>query len=256
VRIDEARLAVYADRLPSKPPGNVLDVTHSFRRPAEDTASYILASTASISAPATARHLVGEGWQMVGGSLYFTLSTRLKNITSGAAAVARRSAKSSRAQVAAMLGLDISKTVSAEFAGICADNLQRWRAWSAIPMTAISWPDRGFARQRGPRGRNAGVRCPLSATYIPKKAGRSRSSSARRSPPPTCTSPSRASADIVLRHRAHHHVSRQRRAARAAHRTACCNTRPNWRRASRGRGDRLGGEEEIEIAPAPRRRSS
>ncbi len=78
VRIDYARLAAYAGELPDKPPANVLDVTHHYVGPPEAMAAYILALDSLNFGSGYKPLLKGEGWRMVQGSLYFTISTRLK----------------------------------------------------------------------------------------------------------------------------------------------------------------------------------
>jgi hypothetical protein len=124
VKIDEARLAAFADSLPGKPPGNVLDVTHHYVGRPEDTAAYILALDSINFGSGYRPHLQQEGWRMEGDSLYFTLSTRLKEYYEQRGPLsARRLAGIEPEQVAGMLGLDISQPWSAGFAGLCAANL-------------------------------------------------------------------------------------------------------------------------------------
>lgn len=125
VYIDATRLAAFADTLPAKPPGNVLDVTHHYVGRPEDTAAYILTLDAINFGSGYRPHLVEEGWKMVGNSLYFTLSTRLKEWCEQRGPLsARKLGETEPELVAFILGLDLSKKWSAEFAGICARNMQ------------------------------------------------------------------------------------------------------------------------------------
>ncbi len=124
VRINEAQLASFADALPSKPPGNVLDVTHHFIGPPEETASYILTLDSINFGSGYKPLLMKEGWKTVNGSLYFTLSTRLKEYFERRGPLSARAlTEITPAQVAALLGLDNSKPSSAKFSDICAANL-------------------------------------------------------------------------------------------------------------------------------------
>jgi hypothetical protein len=125
VYIDNTRLAAFTAVLPSKPPGNVLDVTHHYVGRPEDTAAYILTLDAINFGSGYRPHLVDEGWQMVGNSLYFTISTRLKEWYEQRGPLsARKLGEAEPDLVASILGLDVSKKWSAEFAGICALNMQ------------------------------------------------------------------------------------------------------------------------------------
>lgn len=124
VRINEDRLAAFADQLPSKPPGNVLDVTHHFIGPPEETASYILTLDSINFGSGYKPLLVKEGWKTVNGSLYFTISTRLKEYFERYGPLSARAlTEMTPAQVAVLLGLDNAKPWSEKFSAICAANL-------------------------------------------------------------------------------------------------------------------------------------
>lgn len=79
VKIRHDRIGAYADSLPPAPPENVFDTDHHFIGGAEDTAAYVLALDAINFGSGYKPLMVKEGWNLIAGSIYFTVSTRLKN---------------------------------------------------------------------------------------------------------------------------------------------------------------------------------
>jgi hypothetical protein len=152
VRINEDRLASFADALPSKPPGNVLDVTHHFIGPPEEMASYILTLDSINFGSGYKPLLVKEGWKTVNGSLYFTISTRLKEYFERRGPLSPRAlTEITPAQVAGLLGLDAAKTWSEKFSAICAANLHETgqlieRAYGGRFLNLIDKADGSAAR--------------------------------------------------------------------------------------------------------------
>ena len=79
VKIRHDRIGAYADSLPPAPPANVFDETHHYLGSAEETAAYVLALDAINFGSGYKPLMVKEGWDLIDGSIYFTVSTRLKN---------------------------------------------------------------------------------------------------------------------------------------------------------------------------------
>lgn len=78
VTIRHDRLDAFAAALPSAPPLNVFDDAHHYTGGADETAAYVLALDAINFGSGYKPLLVDEGWALVDGSIYYTLSTRLK----------------------------------------------------------------------------------------------------------------------------------------------------------------------------------
>jgi hypothetical protein len=80
VRIREDRLAAYALSLQPRPPANTLDDTHHYASTdAESLAAYVLSLDAVNFGSGYKKNLVSEGWTLREGSIYYTVSTALKN---------------------------------------------------------------------------------------------------------------------------------------------------------------------------------
>ena len=119
VKIRYDRIKAYADSLPSVPPANVFDETHHYLGSEEDTAAYVLALDAINFGSGYKPLMVKEGWSLIDGSIYFTVSTRLKNEF-------ERAAPWSAARMAALTDEDCRRVLelprrrySDEFAGLC-----------------------------------------------------------------------------------------------------------------------------------------
>ncbi len=124
VKLREDKIAAYAASLPSAPPVNVLDADHHYRGGDEDTAAYILALDAINFGSGYKPALRNEGWSFIDGSIYFTVSTRLRD----------HFVKAGPMTAAQMRGLDKTKvkeilqlpqgSAADEFAGLCAGALR------------------------------------------------------------------------------------------------------------------------------------
>ncbi len=80
VKIREDNIAAYAQDVPSHQPDNTYDGDHHFLgRTAEETASYVLAAESVNFGSGYKPALVAEGWKTVNYSIYFTVTTALKN---------------------------------------------------------------------------------------------------------------------------------------------------------------------------------
>lgn len=78
VRIDEDRLAAYARDLSSLPPPPVFDTAHHYVGSPEDTAAYVLTLDAINYGSGYKAALAAEGWDVIEGSIYYSVSVRLK----------------------------------------------------------------------------------------------------------------------------------------------------------------------------------
>jgi hypothetical protein len=78
VKIDYQRLASFVRELPDQPPKNVLDSSHHFFGSEEETAGYILTLDSINFGSGFMPGLADEGWKLVNNSIYYTVSTRLK----------------------------------------------------------------------------------------------------------------------------------------------------------------------------------
>lgn len=119
VKIRYDRIDEYADSLPPAPPANVFDETHHYLGSEEDTAAYVLALDAINFGSGYKPLMVKEGWRLIDGSIYFTVSTRLKNEF-------ERAAPWDAARMAALTDEDCRRVLelprgqySDEFAGLC-----------------------------------------------------------------------------------------------------------------------------------------
>lgn len=80
VRINEDRLKEYALALQPRPPSNTLDSGHHYTTSdREALAAYIMSLEAVNFGSGYEEALVAEGWDRLDNSLYFTISTALKN---------------------------------------------------------------------------------------------------------------------------------------------------------------------------------
>ncbi len=79
VRIHHDRLEAYAKALPPRHPASVFDTDHHYIGGPEDTASYVLALDAINYGSGYKDELAAEGWPLIEGSIYYSVSVRLKN---------------------------------------------------------------------------------------------------------------------------------------------------------------------------------
>ncbi len=79
VRIHHDRLDAYAKALPPRHPASVFDTDHHYIGNPEDTASYVLALDAINYGSGYKDELAAEGWSLIEGSIYYSVSVRLKN---------------------------------------------------------------------------------------------------------------------------------------------------------------------------------
>jgi hypothetical protein len=129
VRINVDRIAPYAAALPGHAPFNLLDVRHHFTgRSEEETAAYIMALDTLNFGSGYEPGLVAEGWTLINDSLYFTISTRLKERFENRVMMAEEMAGFTVADMAALLALP-SGRYGQEFAALCAKGLNDLGAW-------------------------------------------------------------------------------------------------------------------------------
>lgn len=79
VRIRHDRLAEYAQSLQVRHPSSVFDTTHHYIGSQEDTAAYVLALDAINYGSGYKAAMAAEGWPLIEGSIYYSVSVRLKN---------------------------------------------------------------------------------------------------------------------------------------------------------------------------------
>jgi len=121
VKIREDRIAAYAATLPNAPPANVLDGQHHYSGDAEGTACYILALDSVNFGSGYQRHLVMEGWELIDDSLYFSISSRLKNFFDRHGPLtARHMSSIDTDECIALFELNGKGAYSFEFARLCA----------------------------------------------------------------------------------------------------------------------------------------
>ena len=144
VKIRYDRIDAYADSLPPAPPANVFDESHHYLGNEEDTAAYVLALDAINFGSGYKPLMVKEGWNLIDGSIYFTVSTRLKNEF-------ERAAPWSAARMASLTDEDCRSVLelprgrySDEFAGLCRAALNELgaavggRFMDYVPATAAA----------------------------------------------------------------------------------------------------------------------
>jgi hypothetical protein len=125
VNIAYDRLESYAGLLSSTPLQNVLDDDHHYHGDAESTAAYILTLDAVNFGSGYAPDMEGEGWKMIDGSIYYTLSTMLKKNFDEKGPPASRALMAITADdCAALFGINAGGKAGAEFSGLCAASLR------------------------------------------------------------------------------------------------------------------------------------
>lgn len=125
VRIRYDLLDDYANSLPLRPKTDVLDTNHHFTGDAESTAAYILFLDSINFGSGYEPDLVGEGWEKVDNSLYYTIATRSKLYFENAGIPgASMLQKITPEKCADILELSQNGPQSMAFAELCATSLQ------------------------------------------------------------------------------------------------------------------------------------
>lgn len=121
VKIREDRIADYAEKLPDELPENTLDDKHHFKGTLADTVAYSLIVDSINFGSGYKPRMAEEGLKLVDGSIYFTITSRLKNYfeTNGVPS-AESLTKTNTEDIAAILGLNLQGSYSHEFADLCA----------------------------------------------------------------------------------------------------------------------------------------
>lgn len=124
VRVHHDGLADYAASLPDTPLRHVFDMKHHYiSNDAESLAAYVLILDAANFGSGYEPELRRDGWAMIDDSIYYTLSTRLKNFfTVHGSLTAQDMAVISPAQCAALFELPPG-AVGREFSGLLAESL-------------------------------------------------------------------------------------------------------------------------------------
>lgn len=123
VRLDMDVLGSYADALVPVPSDQLFDTTHHYIGGAEDTACYVLCLDAINFGSGYKKFLLAEGWEFINHSIYFTVSTRLKdyfNLPGGADLDTLR--RATIGDCRAILGLPHGPYAD-RFAELCAQSL-------------------------------------------------------------------------------------------------------------------------------------
>ncbi len=132
VRIREDLIPAYADSLACNAPQNVLDPAYHYQGDAESTAAYILVLDSVNFGSGYETGMVCEGWDLVDGSLYFTLALRLKNHFEQYEPIqAAQLSMFGRADCVRLLGLSEHGPYSYDFAELCAGSLRELGAMVA-----------------------------------------------------------------------------------------------------------------------------
>lgn len=125
VRLRLDKLPAYAETLLSVPPEKVFDSTHHFIGSPAETAAYTLILDSINFGSGYSPFLAEEGWQRVDNSIYYTVASRLKAyFEEEGVPSAEKLTGMIDADVADMLGLDLTGTYSREFALLGAKALQ------------------------------------------------------------------------------------------------------------------------------------
>lgn len=124
VKINHGALADYATKLPDRPRGNVFDKTHHFTGGATATAAYVLTLDAINFGSGYEPHMAAEGWQRIDHSLYFSLSTRLKQYFEARGVISAPALARIDAEALAEILMLPDGHYSHEFAGLCVASLQ------------------------------------------------------------------------------------------------------------------------------------
>lgn len=125
VRLRLDKLPAYAETLLSVPPEKVFDSTHHFIGTPEETAAYTLILDSINFGSGYSPFLVEEGWQRIDNSIYFTVASRLKAYFEWEGVPsAEKLTGMTDADVADILGLDLSGSYSREFALLCREALE------------------------------------------------------------------------------------------------------------------------------------
>ncbi len=125
VKIREDLIPAYAARLAAAPAPALLDEDHHYQGAPEETASYLLALDAVNFGSGYKPFLAKEGLKLENGSIYFTVSTRLKeHFEKKGAPSADDLTNLYSKDVKAIFGLDLQGSYSDKFAVMCADSLR------------------------------------------------------------------------------------------------------------------------------------
>jgi hypothetical protein len=125
VSIDHGRLQAYADELPGKPLESVFDPAHHYVGGNDEAlASYVLCLDAVNFGSGYLPDLLAEGWTLIDGSIYYALSTRLKDrFEKQGAFTPKQLQQIAAADCAALFALP-DGAAGREFAGLCAAALR------------------------------------------------------------------------------------------------------------------------------------
>lgn len=125
VRIDDEGLKNFVAALPDRPPENVYDPEHHYAGGPEDSAAYMMTAESVNFGSGYTQDLRGEGWEFVDDSLYFTVSTRLREkFRTEGPLTAEHLAGMSDAECAALFRLDRAKPVSRAVAALFASSMR------------------------------------------------------------------------------------------------------------------------------------
>lgn len=127
VKINTDRIQRYAAELPDELPENLLDDDHHFHGTLDETLCYLLCLDSVNFGSGYKPLMAEEGWKLDKGSIYFTVAGRLKRRFEEIGPLHVASLKGMQPEDAArILGLDMTKPYSREFARLCA------KAWQGL----------------------------------------------------------------------------------------------------------------------------
>ena len=126
VKIRHDRLENYANSLPSAlPPENVFDAEHHYQGDAEATCAYAMLLDAINFGSGYKLDMASEGWKLVEGSTYYSISTRLKDaFEKSSGRPPAFSGEVNASEIAEILELPLNGIESRIFAALCATS---WR---------------------------------------------------------------------------------------------------------------------------------
>jgi hypothetical protein len=125
VTINYDRLNDYIAALPDIKPANIWDADHHYMGDKEGTAAYVLILDAINFGSGYKPLMAQEGWDLIDGSIYFTVSTLLKNeFVANGPMTAEMLADISPKKCADILKLDLEQTYSFDFIRLCTLSLR------------------------------------------------------------------------------------------------------------------------------------